>query len=121
MHDVCEYADRPLYYDHREPAEPLARVSEPRLVFGGSAGLELAARFCRQQLDDGTWCGLPDVARKLGPKESYAVGGSTDWKVKCACETVHVLPLRSIVTCGCGRLYLQDGYGAWVFELPPDE
>lgn len=113
--DAAVHDDRPCADDR-----PTYRT-EPRLIFGGLPGLALAARLCRTQLDDGTWTGLADTARKLTKDESYRVKDSMDWKVKCACETVHVVPYREIVTCTCDRLYMQDGETAYVFELGPQE
>jgi hypothetical protein len=119
--DACSYADRP-YFDEARDTQPRPLMqSEPRLIFGGLTGLALAARFCRTQLDDGTWSGLAQMARKLDADHAYRVKDSTDWKVKCECDTVHVVPPREIVTCGCDRLFMQDGDDAWVFELGPQD
>lgn len=121
VHDDCPCAGRPYYHEAREPRERPQRVSEPRLIFGGLPGLALAARACRTQLDDGTFVGLAQTARKLDADHAYRVKDSTDWKVKCECGAVHVVPLREIVTCECDRLFMQDGEAAWIFELGPQD
>ncbi len=92
-------------------------------MFRGLPGLALAARFCREQLDDGTWSGLPQMARKLEDRtEAYRIKDSQDWKVRCGCGAVHVVPQRELVfCCGDSRIFLADDEAAYVFELPPQD
>lgn len=120
--DVCPCADRPLYHDARDGSERPWRVSEPHVLFKGLPGVALAARFCREQLDDGTWSGLPQMARKLDRDHAYQPKDSQDWKVKCECGAVHAVPQRELVfCCGDSRIFLADDEAAYVFELPPQE